>query len=216
MFWVRTYKYINMIRALIQTEQTDITIEKIPDYLIREEIDGKPYYYQGYKKVLSKEKNLEEIMGASTLQSFIVEILIRFLIIHLDRKTYRIFTNEIGNHIQKGTNLSFDIAIFDRTVLTKDKINEYYASVPPKMVFEVDVKMDVEDENAFDYIDAKTEKLLEYGTELVVWILTNRQKILVARPNQAWEIIKWEESIELFDSLVLNIADLIKEDEALG
>ena len=165
---------------------------------------------------MNKEKTLEEIMGASTLQSFIVEILLRFLIIHLDRKEYRIFTNEIGGHIQKGTNLSFDIAIFDRKILTKDKINAYYANVPPKMVFEVDVKMDVKDENAFDYIDAKTEKLLEYGTELVVWILTNRKKVLVARPNQSWEIIKWNKDIVLTDSLILNVANLIEEDDALG
>ncbi len=83
---------------------------KIPSYLIKEEIDGLPYYYRGYKTVLNNpEKTLEDIMGASTLQSFLVEILMRFLIFNLKRKEYRIFTNEVGGHIKKGTNLSLDI-----------------------------------------------------------------------------------------------------------
>ena len=37
--------------------------EKIPDYLIKEVMDGIPFYYKGYKDVLNKTKTKEEIMG---------------------------------------------------------------------------------------------------------------------------------------------------------
>lgn len=201
-----------MIKALVQ-EDIKKEVIKIPDYLIREEIDGKPYFYKGYKSVLSKKKTLADIMGASTLQSFFIEILMNFLFQNLGRKKYRYMTNEVGGHLKKGTNLSFDLAVFDKKVMTFDKINEHYADVPPKMIFEVDVKIDVEDENAIDYMNTKTEKLLNFGTELVVWVLTKQEKLIVARPNQKWEIIKWTEDVELIEDIVLNIGQLIKEEE---
>ena len=176
-----------MVRTLIKEQKTD-SIIKVPDALIREEIDGKPYYYRGYKSVLNNEKTLEDIMGSSTLQSYIVEILLDFLFKNIGRKRYRFFTNELGGHLKKGTNLSFDIAVFDKKVMTRNKINQYYANVPPKMIFEIDVKIDLEDENAVDYINVKTEKLLQFGTELIIWVLTKQEKLIVARPNQKWEI----------------------------
>jgi len=155
-------------------------------------------------------------MGSSVLESFIVELLFRFLIIHLPRKQYRIFTNKVGGHIKKGTNLSFDIAIFDKKTLPLDKITPYYTNVPPKIVFEIDVKIDVEDEDAIDYMTTKTETLFDYGTELVIWVLTKTKKLLVARPNSEWTIIKWDKDVVLMDEIILNIAQLIKEEEELG
>ena len=45
---------------------------KVPEYLIKEVLDGIPIYYKGYKAVLRKEKTLESIMGASGLHVIIV------------------------------------------------------------------------------------------------------------------------------------------------
>ncbi|MDX2069856.1 MAG: hypothetical protein SFV55_15615 [Haliscomenobacter sp.] len=49
-----------------------IPAKRIPAALIYEIMDGKPVYYKGYREVLNNEKTLEEVMGASTLQGFIV------------------------------------------------------------------------------------------------------------------------------------------------
>ena len=202
-----------MERTLVKKTISNV---KVPDALIREEIDGKPYYYKGYKAVLNKEKTLPDIMGSSGLQSFIVEILFRFFIAYIPRKSYRIFTNEVGGHIRKGTNLSFDIAIFDKKILPLDKITPYYTNVPPKIVFEIDLKIEAEDEDAFSYVQAKTDTLFEYGSELVVWVLTKQKKLLVARPGLELQFVKWEEDVEVIEGVVLNLAQLIKEEEELG
>lgn len=53
--------------------------KKIPDSLVREWIDGKPFYYKGYKDVLNKNKSLEDIIGSSTLQALIVTYLVMLL-----------------------------------------------------------------------------------------------------------------------------------------
>ena len=45
---------------------------KIPTNLIREVLRGKLLYYKGYKEVLNGTKQIEEIMGCSSLQSFLV------------------------------------------------------------------------------------------------------------------------------------------------
>ncbi|MFD2573682.1 hypothetical protein ACFSUS_23790 [Spirosoma soli] len=56
------------------------TSRKIPTSLIYEEIDGVPYYYQGYRTVLARQKTKEDIIGASALQSAVVSLLIHICI----------------------------------------------------------------------------------------------------------------------------------------
>ena len=91
--------------------------KKIPDYLIHEVLDGKPIYYKGYQAVLNKTKQIDEIMGCSTLQADLISYLLSVIYRFYDAKKYRVYTNEIGNHIDLGNNFSNDIAIFEKTVL---------------------------------------------------------------------------------------------------
>ncbi|WP_283400673.1 hypothetical protein [Desulfurobacterium pacificum] len=51
----------------------------IPKELIYEMRYGKPIYYRDCDKVLSGEKTLEEVMGSSKLQWWIINSLLRFL-----------------------------------------------------------------------------------------------------------------------------------------
>lgn len=84
------------------------------------------------------------------------------------------------------------------------------------MVFEIDVKIELEDEDALEYINNKTETLFQYGTDLVLWVLTKSKKLIVARPDVAWQIINWNEDVELLEDVFLNLADLVKEEEEMG
>lgn len=182
----------------------------IPNYLIKEVIDGIPYYYKDYQSVLNKEKTLEDIMGSSTLQSVIIHILMKYLFLNLGDKKYFFLTNEIGNHLEQNSNLSIDLAIFEKSTLTAEKINEKYANVPAKVVLEIDVKIDINDQNEIAYISNKTDKLLEFGTERVIWILTKSKKVIVAEPNKDWIFAGWDRDIILVDGQSFNIAELLK------
>lgn len=142
---------------------------KVPDYLIYEMMDGKPIYYWGYQSVLNKTKTLEQVIGCSSLQAVIITYLLRTIFRSIDDKKYHVLTNEIGNHIDAGNNLSNDIAIFDKTVLTSDKINKKYPDVPPKIVIEIDTEADVSELTGFGYIYKKSKKLLDFGVERVIW-----------------------------------------------
>ena len=45
---------------------------RVPASLIKEVLDGQPIYYKGYRSVMYGHKNLEEIMGASSLEGLVI------------------------------------------------------------------------------------------------------------------------------------------------
>lgn len=192
------------------TKTKTVKQTKVPDYLVYEIMDGKPIYYRGYKDVLNKTKTLEDIMGSSSLQAELIDYILGILYANLDKKIYRIYTNEIGSHLSKKNNLSSDIAIYEKSVLTADKINKHYADVPAKLVIEVDTDVDFEDIDPNTYIHTKTQKLLDFGVEKIIWIFTNSQKLMVAeRSSDKWYIQNWDNDIELMDGHIINIAQYL-------
>lgn len=67
------------------------------------------------------------------------------------------------------------------------------------MVFEIDINIDISKEEEQNYVFEKTEKLLEFGTEKVIWIFTKNRKIIVAEPNKSWTIDNWNKTIEVLN-----------------
>ncbi len=107
--------------------------ENIPESLVYEVMDGEPLYYKGYKDVLSNKKSLDDIMGSSGLQSFIIQYILEILYIKVGRKLYHFLTNEVGTHLNKNDNLSGDIFVYEKSKLVPAKINEKYISIPAKI-----------------------------------------------------------------------------------
>ena len=194
-----------MLTAEKQKPKTHRSTPKIPESLIYEIMDGEPLYYKGYREVVSGRKTIEEIMGSSTLQSLLVEYFNRVLIKGLDENKYRIFSNETGVHISHRTNMANDIAVYEKSVLTPDKINKKYADVPCKIAVEIDIKADLSKDRDYSYVQKKTQKLLDFGIEKVIWIFTGTQKITVAVANENWQTMDWHKDVEMLEGLVANI-----------
>ncbi len=187
---------------------------KVPDYLVKETIDGMKFYYPGYRQVLNGKKTLEDVMGYSGLQAFIIEYFTYHVLNKLDRKKYRIFSGETGNHLGHRNNFSLDISIFDREVLTAEKITPKYVDVPAYCVIEIDVQAEWEEGNMSDveFIGLKTKKLFEFGTQKLVWVLSKSKKVIVAEPNKNWQIIDWDKDIELIEGITFNIGKHLSEE----
>lgn len=190
-------------------------IQKIPSHLVYEEINGRPIPYKGYKSVLSGKKKLEEIMGCSSLQSVLVYILGLFIGNNVNRKKYLVASNEAGLHLGLNDNLASDIAIFE-----KDKIvlDDKYFTVAPKVVVEVDIKIDLSEtewNNEIEYVLDKSQKLLDFGVERIIWITTKAKKVFVITPSDKWYVVNYQEDIQVLDDCVLNIAKLLEE-EGIG
>lgn len=187
---------------------------RVPEYLVKDEIDGVKFYYPGYRQVMAGKKTLEEIMGWSGLQGIIVSYFTEFLMKQLNLRKYRVIPGETGNHLSLRNNLSLDIAIFERSVLTASKITTKYVDVPAYCVIEIDVQAEWEEGNMSDveFIGLKTKKLFEFGTQKLVWVLSKSKKVIVAEPGKRWEIIEWDEDIELIEDISFNVGRYLQEE----
>lgn len=186
--------------------------KKVPDALIYEVMDGKPIYYRGYKEVLAGKKNIEDIMASSTLQAEIIHYLLQVLYRGLDMAMYRIYTNEIGVHMGHRNNVANDIAIFDKKILGSAQIQNKYADVPCKVAIEVDTEADFSETGGMEYMVKKSQKLLDFGVEKVIWVLTDVQKVIILKPNEDGLIRNWNKDIDLLENLSFNIGKHLKDE----
>ncbi len=190
---------------------------KVPGSLVFEELNGRPLYYRGYREVLAGRLTPESIMGSSDIQAIVVGALYLYIANRIDRKRYYITTNEPGLHIAKGNNLSNDIAIFERSALPT--LRGKYFNVPPKVVVEVDIKIELDPEEfparEADYLFEKSTKRLQFSVEKVIWATTHTRKLFVATPTEKWVVQNWDEDVPVLDGCVLNLAGLLEE-EGIG
>jgi hypothetical protein len=191
----------------------DIEEKVIPKALIYEIWDGKPVYYKGYKKVLSGELNIESVMGSSIIQWYLCTLLLKDLLIKTDTKKYVIGTNEPGLHLSFKENLSNDILIYNRKDLKINMEAVNYADIPPLVSIEIDIKADIENYTEESlYFQRKTEKLLQFGVQKVIWISTGSRRLLVADNLKEWKILTWDIDIEVLPGIIVNIEKLLQED----
>ncbi|GAB3644228.1 Uma2 family endonuclease [Spirosoma arcticum] len=184
----------------------------VPSYLIHETLNGRPLYRRGYRDVLSGKKKPAEIMGSSSIQAMLVSMIHGFLFMTINRKQYLLATNESGVHLDRGSNLSNDIAIFDRS--SNLTLTNKYFTTPPKIAIEVDVNIEPEEFEGKEsgYVYEKTERLLDFGVERVIWITTQPRKIFVATRTAPWTTQNWDADIHVLDDVVLNLAGLLTEE----
>ncbi len=180
---------------------------KIPEYLVKEVLDGIPIYYKGYKSVLNGNKTLEEIMGSSGLQGLIILFIQKLLIKNLDENLYLPLTGEVGLHLSHKNNLSGDIMVYKAgqiPVFTKK-----YLEVAPILQIEVDTNIDNSIITDNQYITQKTKRLLEFGVKKLIWVFTTTQTIWIAEPNQDWRIVDWNKTVDLIEGIQMNLGEYL-------
>jgi len=151
-------------------------------------------------------------MGSSGLQTYLVSIVYGYIFNQINRKKYFIGTNEPGILITKNTNLSNDIAIFEKEGLV---IENKYFDTAPKIVIEIDVRIDIDPDdhdNDSMYVIEKSQKLLDFGVEKVIWLMTQTKTIFVFSKTETWTIVPFNTDIPVLDDCILNVAKLIKEE----
>lgn len=183
-------------------------VQNIPKILVYEMVDGNPIYYKGYKEYLAGKKQLEQLTGSSKFQSFLAAELI-FLIRSFLAENYIVFSNELGLQFSKKSWRAADIAVIKKEDV--DKLDNKYLSVPPAYVIEIDTKADLSEiSNALGYYQEKTEELLKFGVNKIIWIFTETEKIMIAeKGSKKWEILDWDQEVEFIEGLSINIQELV-------
>ena len=196
---------------LATQESNQAVTPVVPSYLVYETLNGRPLYYWGYKEVLTQHLNPESIIGSSALQSILVSLIYGFVLYNRDKKKYLPVTNEVGVHMGLTDNLSCDVAIFEKGTFTA---NTKYFDIAPKVVIEVDVKIDLTEFDGieFNYVAEKNQRLFDFGVERVLWVLSKPRRVMVSQPNQDWIFTDWSNDITVMDNCVLNIKKLLDEE----
>ena len=183
---------------------------KIPKELIYEMARGSPIYYRDYDKVLAGGKTLEEVMGSSGLQSYLIILILNLLLSKLSGR-YVVLSNEVGFKFSPTSLRNLDIAIFEKEKVKDSLLKDEYIAVPPKVVIEVDTKADLKKHgDVIHYINEKTDDLLGSGVERVIWVLTKERKVMVAEKGKRWFITDWDDEINYTENIKFSINQLLK------
>lgn len=188
---------------------------KIPEHLIREVIDGNAFYYPDFRAILNKSKTLEEVMADSSLQWILKEGIGDKVKAQLDKKRYRFGRGEVGVHLGPNSNLGLDMAIFDSDQLPKAEISGNYVEIAPIAVIEIDVQVETLDRNVNvfeDYVLPKIQKLMDFGTQRLVWIFSRSQKVLIAEAGKNWYFAEWDQDIEIMEGVMFNVVAILEEE----
>jgi len=195
------------------TAQTVAPPAAIPKALVWEEMDGQPIYYRGYRDVLSGHKTIEEIMGSSIYQAYLVGLLVTHLNLTLPKRKFYVLSNEAGLHLRRGNTLNNDIALIRRERMP-NLFSDQYLDVPPDIAIEVDTKADFsEGMSESEYYQKKTRKLLDFGVEKVIWIYTKTRQIQVAeRRIPTWQLTNWDEEVPVTEGCSFVLNRLLEDD----
>ena len=69
----------------------------------------------------------------------------------------------------------------------------------------MDIDIDPSVMKDIEYMNLKTQKLLDFGVEKVIWILTNIKKVMVATPDAPWIMVEWYHDVEILEGISFNI-----------
>ena len=115
--------------------------------------------------MLNMTKTKTDIVADSGLQLYIKSWPLGLALTNLDSSKYHAFAGEGGAHLDHRSNLVLDFTVFEKTILPSNKITTKYIEVAPKVVIEVDVKVELEDPqaNIFDeFILRNVRKLHQF------------------------------------------------------
>lgn len=181
------------------------------------EMDDKPIYYAGYKDVLNETKEPEAVMGSSYLQSYLVEIIQRFLFSHPFNSRFRILASELGVQIDKRKWRSCNIAIYEKVRLNDVPLVNKYMPIAPDYVIEIDTKADLTNyQYQHDYFVKKTRQLHEFGVKKVIWIFTKNIPVIWESESADTIIIRdgWNHDVTITDGMTFNLATLYADAQA--
>ena len=81
----------------------------------------------------------------------------------------------------------------------------------PRVVIEVDVKTDLPaNVSETEYVYDKTQKMLDFGVEKVIWILTETRRTLIAQPNERWILTNWDDAVEVLPDCRFELNPLLR------
>ncbi|MEM1122584.1 MAG: hypothetical protein AAGJ18_19225, partial [Bacteroidota bacterium] len=150
----------------------------------------------------------EQTMPDSDYQSWLkIEICFFLRAIFRNRK-YVVTGGEHGLQIKKYLWRAVDAAIFKKENF---KLSNKYASNPPEVVFEIDLKGDFDTPTkATEDQERKIKQLFAFGVKKIIWIHTDTKEIRVITPQRE-DTFDWNTDISVIASQTINIQKIVDD-----
>lgn len=58
----------------------------------------------------------------------------------------------------------------------------------------------------------KTQAMLGFSTERIIWITTKSRKVFVATRGEPWLTLNWDTTVPVIDEISLNVAVILTEE----
>jgi hypothetical protein len=55
------------------------------------------------------------------------------------------------------------------------------------------------------------QKLLNFGVEKVIWIITSVGKVTVSTKDKNWETMDWNKDVEIMDGFTFNVPEYLQK-----
>gem|GEM_PF-3585582 len=161
--------------------------ENIPCDFIYDIIDGKPYC----------RKSSPRVFSLAIIRSHLLKILFEGLAEEsnlLIASTPSLFMND--RNLVTG-----DIMVFESCKLT---IDENYVQIPPKIIIELDIKVELGDMQQEEYVFLKATKLVNFGVEKVLWFFAESERVIVV-DSKSWISQEWDGDVNILPGISCNI-----------
>ena len=126
-------------------------------------------------------------------------------------EAYLVFSNELGLQFSKGSWRAAEIAVIKASKVKQ--LDDKYLHVAPELVIEIDTKADLSEiKNPLGYYQEKTDELLNFGVQKVVWIFTDTRKVMMAEAGKkAWSLTDWTQDVEMIEGLNINLQKILEQ-----
>ena len=208
-----TFILLCMTTAIEEITEENVTKREIPKVFIAEYMDGVPLYYRGYKSIIDTPSKAEEIMGAGGIHFILFDFFYQLLVDNLDRKKYWRAGGESGIKLRKNDLFNLDIAVYLRSKLPAATISKHVVSIAPELIIEIDTSIEFDEITQDEYVFKKTQRLLDFGTQKLIWGFSATNRIMVAEPNAPRQIYTWNTTLELIDGITFNLEAYCRENE---
>lgn len=190
--------------------------QKVPDVFIAEYLDGIPMYYKGYKSIIDTPEKAEEIMGAGAIHSILVSYFVGLFLRNLDENQYFVLTGETGFKGEKKNLFNLDVAVYAANKLPDGQLHYEYMAVAPELVVEIDTAVENDEVTKDEYILKKTQRLLDFGAQKIIWFFSRTKKVMIAEPEKPWQIFNWNITLPAINEVDFNIYEYCQKRQYLN
>lgn len=123
----------------------------------------------------------------------------------LNEDEYIVLRGETGFKGKRKNLFNLDVAVYAANKLPDGQLHYEYMTVAPELVVEIDTAVENDEVTKNEKIFTKTQRLLDFGTQKVIWFFSWTKKIMIAELGTPWQIFDWNTALSAINGVEFNV-----------